>query len=131
MALGFQMSELFYESIPEDRRDIARSAISAAFGRAQPTGLEPITHGASGALIYRVEVTGRPYLLRLETRQDALDDRARGYVCMQAAAEAGIAPPLHHADAAAGRTCVTKPLVMKRARFNLTRGFTLLYRKGG
>ena len=96
------MTNPFFDSIPEDRRDIARSGISAAFGRAQPTGLEQITHGASGALIYRLEVAGRPYLLRLETKQDSLHDRARGYACMQTAAETGIAPPLHFADSSAG-----------------------------
>ena len=96
------MSKLLYDPIPQNRRDIARSAISATFGRAQPTGLEQITRGASGALIYLIEVVGRPYLLRLETKQDALDDRARGFACMQTAAAAGIAPPLYFADPAAG-----------------------------
>ena len=58
--------------------------------------------GAS-ALSYRIEVAGRPYLLRLESfRRDEVRDPHRCYVCMQAAVEAGIAPAVHHADAAAG-----------------------------
>lgn len=57
--------------------------------------------GAS-ALSYRIEVAGRPYLLRLESsRRDEVRDPQRSYACMQAAAEAGIAPAVRHADAAA------------------------------
>ncbi len=95
------MTETYFDAIPEDRRETARSAISAAFG-AKAASLQPITHGASGALIYRIEVDGRPYLLRLENMQRPGNDIARGYACMGTAAEAGIAPPLHHADAEAG-----------------------------
>lgn len=65
------------------------------------TSLEPITLGAS-ASSYRIEVGGRTYLLRLESsRRDEVRDPHRSYVCMQAAAEAGIAPPVRHADPAA------------------------------
>ena len=84
--------------IPEDRRERARSALTAAFGRSPVTSLEPITVGAS-ASSYRIEVGGRPYLLRLEgSRRNEVRDPHRSYVCMKAAAEAGIAPAVHHAD---------------------------------
>jgi len=47
-----------------------------------------MTLGAS-ALSYRIEVAGRPYLLRLESsRRDEVRDPHRSYVCMRAAAEA-------------------------------------------
>jgi aminoglycoside phosphotransferase (APT) family kinase protein len=91
-----------FDAIPEDRREAAQSAISTAFGSRQPTALQRITHGASGALIYRVDVAGRAYLLRLEPKREDFDDEGRSYLCMQSAAGAGIAPPLIHADAAAG-----------------------------
>lgn len=88
--------------VPAERRETARSALTATFGRAPLTALQPITSGAS-ALIYRIEVSGRPYLLRLESPlRDDVRDPQRAYLCMQMAAEAGIAPPLHHADAASG-----------------------------
>jgi aminoglycoside phosphotransferase (APT) family kinase protein len=97
---GLHLSDLV-DRIPEDRRDRARSALVAAFGRAPVTSLEPITMGAS-ALSYRIEVAHRPYLLRLESsRRDEVRDPHRSYACMQAAAEAGIAPAVRHADAAA------------------------------
>ena len=86
------------DRIPEDRRQRARSALTAAFGRAPVTSLEAITMGAS-ASSYRIEVAGRPYLLRLESsRRNEVRDPHRSYVCMRAAAEAGIAPAVHHAD---------------------------------
>jgi aminoglycoside phosphotransferase (APT) family kinase protein len=90
------------DHIPEDRRERARSALAAAFGRSPVTSLEPIAPGAS-ASSYRVDVAGRPYLLRLESsRRDPVRDPHRSYGCMRAAAEAGLAPAVHHADAEAG-----------------------------
>jgi len=91
-----------FDRIPDERRETARSALTTAFGRAPIAALQPITSGAS-ALSYRIEVAGRSYLLRLESPlRDVVRDPQRAYRCMQTAAEAGIAPALHHADAAAG-----------------------------
>jgi len=89
-------------SLPADRRDRARSALTATFGAAPVSVLQAITTGAS-ASIYRVEVGGRPWLLRLESFQrDEVRDPHRAYVCMRSAADAGISPPVLHDDAAAG-----------------------------
>lgn len=97
---GLQLSDPI-DRIPENQRERARTALAATFGRSPVTALEPITLGAS-ALSYRIEIAGRPYLLRLESsRRDDVRDPHRSYACMQAAAEAGIAPAVRHADAAA------------------------------
>jgi Phosphotransferase enzyme family len=62
------------------------------------TALQPVTAGAS-ALSFRIEVAGRPYLLRLESsRRDEVRDPHRAYLCLRAAAEAGIAPAVRYAD---------------------------------
>ena len=91
-----------FESLPAERRDAARAALKTVFGNAPLSSLQPITTGAS-ALICRIEVGGRPYLLRLESLvRDEVRDPERAYACMQRAAEAGIAPAVLHADAAAG-----------------------------
>jgi hypothetical protein len=96
------MREVLFDSLPADRREDARSALKAAFGPAPLTALQRVTSGAS-ALIYRIEVADRPYLLRLESLQrDAVRDPQRSYRCMRTAAAAGIAPTLHHADPTAG-----------------------------
>ncbi|HEX5421378.1 MAG TPA: phosphotransferase [Gammaproteobacteria bacterium] len=96
------MTESVLDAIPEDRRETVRSAIASTFGRAQPNAIEQITRGASGALIYRLDVGNRAYLLRLEPRRGNFDPNDAGYACMRTAAEAGIAPALHYADAASG-----------------------------
>lgn len=58
--------------------------------------------GASAA-IYRIEAGGRPYLLRLDSAiRDNVRDPVRSYPCMLAAAQAGIAPAVHYADADTG-----------------------------
>lgn len=98
---GLQLSDPI-DRIPEDRRHEARAALAEAFGATTVAALEPLTSGAS-ALSCRVEVAGRSYLLRLESsRRDRVRNPHRSYGCMRTAAEAGIAPALHHADAATG-----------------------------
>lgn len=97
---GLHLSDLI-DQIPEDRREKARSALAAAFGRSPVTVLQPLIAGAS-ALSYRIEVAGRPYLLRLKSfRRDEVRDPHRAYLCLRAAAEAGLAPAVRHADPAA------------------------------
>ncbi len=64
--------------------------------------MQPVTGGASGALTYRVEASGRQYLLRLEPPQRSFADIERAYTCMRLAADADIAPPLRYVDATVG-----------------------------
>ena len=87
--------------IPESHRETARSAIAEAFGREKNALVQPVVGGASGALTYRIEVSGKPYLMRLETRRGPLRNPHQ-YTCMQIAATAGIAPALHYADDSMG-----------------------------
>ncbi len=95
------MTDTVLDALPEDRRETVRAAIAAAFGRAQPSAMEQIGSGASGALICRLQVGERSFLLRLEHQRDDFDRRA-SYACMRTASDAGISPPLLHADATAG-----------------------------
>jgi len=95
------MNDVLFEPIPDTHRETVRTALTTAFGGASIAALQPVGGGASGALIYRVDVEGRRYLMRVETRRDRLRNPHQ-YVCMQTAAEAGIAPPLHHGDSETG-----------------------------
>jgi aminoglycoside phosphotransferase (APT) family kinase protein len=95
------VSQHLLDTIPADRRDVARAALSDALGQRSMTTLAPVGGGASGALIYRVDAGGRSYLLRMETRRGPIRNPHQ-YACMQTAAEAGVAPPLVHVDAEAG-----------------------------
>jgi len=89
-----------FDAIPLERRDVARAAVVAALGPEKVSALRPIAGGAS-ALVYRVDTDQRPYLLRIESSHSALQSPYH-YVCMQMAADAGIAPTLRHVDAERG-----------------------------
>jgi thiamine kinase-like enzyme len=88
--------------IPTERREAVLRAVEAAFPGAAIETLEAVTGGASGALIFKATVRGRPYLLRLETGRDGFRDPERQYACLKIAAAAGVAPKLYYADARDG-----------------------------
>ena len=88
--------------LPQSRRDAVGPALQSAFGNWRAGDFHPLGGGVSGALIFRFEVRERPYVLRLEPDRIGLQDRQRHFACMVAAAEAGVAPPVHYADAADG-----------------------------
>jgi aminoglycoside phosphotransferase (APT) family kinase protein len=87
--------------VAEPRRDAARDAVAAAFGRAPLEAIQPLTGGAS-ATTFRIDVAGRPYVLRLEGERSAIRDPDRTFPCLEAAAAAGIAPAVRHLDRAQG-----------------------------
>src|SRR5690349_6088112 len=74
--------------LPQDRREQAERGLVAAFDRSPITALTAITTGAS-AQSYRVDVAGRPYLLRPESPRR---DPHRAYACLPLPVEAGIPP---------------------------------------
>lgn len=86
--------------IPEPRQQAASDALRQAFGvDARLEDFQPLTGGMSGARVFRLRTRGRDHLLRLE-REGA--DSHRHFACLAAAAEAGIAPAVRHADARSG-----------------------------
>lgn len=90
-----------FDALPPDWRDLARFAVISALSRTQVDAVSPIAGGIS-ALTYRVDAGGRAYVLRLEGPAGGLRDPRRSYGCWASAAEAGVAPPLRHADPDAG-----------------------------
>jgi aminoglycoside phosphotransferase (APT) family kinase protein len=93
---------LALELIPLERREGARSALAATFGSSPVSEPQPLHGGASAARIYRVDHEARAYVLRLDHIPGASGNPHRGYACMRAAADAGIAPPLRYADPETG-----------------------------
>src|SRR5690242_5646739 len=91
----------FLDALPAERRETARSALTTTFGSAPLTAIQRVTGGASGALIYRIEIDGKSYLFRMETRRSPFRNPHQ-YVCMQTAVDAGIAPPAHFVDPVEG-----------------------------
>jgi len=85
--------------IPELHREAVANGLHAAFGVAAPDAIRPLTEGMSESLVYRIDVRGRPYVLRIHLRT-AMPEPTRHFTYMQHAAEAGIAPRVHYASAA-------------------------------
>ena len=88
--------------LPPDRRPAIDRALLAAFGSTTLDAVSPVSGGLSGAGVYRLEMGGTAYLLRLDGPRDGMRDPARSQACMKIAAEAGLAPRVLHADAQAG-----------------------------
>ncbi|HEY7839492.1 MAG TPA: phosphotransferase [Terriglobales bacterium] len=69
-------------------------ALRAAFGVAACDSIQPLTAGLSPALVYRIEVGGCPYLLRINL--NPISDPARWFASMGAAAAAGLGPAVRY-----------------------------------
>jgi hypothetical protein len=87
--------------IPEVQREMARAAVAAAFGSASNYTASPVLGGVSGAFVYRVDIAGHRYVLRMEGAENSLRNPHQ-YAAMKIAAAAGIAPRLHYIDEVAG-----------------------------
>jgi thiamine kinase-like enzyme len=83
--------------IPETKITAVRDALQITFGVNEYEDISQLTAGLSSALIFRIVVFGKPYLLRIITRTDAMGDPSHYYRCMKPAAEAGLAPRIWYA----------------------------------
>ena len=83
--------------LPEHHRPAVTRGLIVAFGVATLDSASPVSGGLSGAAVYRIEVGGVAYLLRIQNGRDAIRDPARGHACMKIAAEAGLAPRVLYA----------------------------------
>ena len=98
-----QLARHSFDLLPKQHRDSVREALLTAADGSAVLSLEPVTGGASGALVHRVDIRGgRSLLLRIETARDPFRDPHRSYPCLRTAADAGIAPTVHVADADTG-----------------------------
>lgn len=78
--------------IPEIRLNAVKKALQEAFGVSEYEDIKQLTVGLSSALVFRIVVKGKPYLLRIITRTDAMGDPTIQFACMKSASEAGLAP---------------------------------------
>jgi len=85
--------------IPDAHRDAVTNALQAAFGVAAPDKISPLTEGMSQSLVYRLEIAGRSYALRIHLRTYGANP-TQHFAYMQQAADAGIAPRVHYASEA-------------------------------
>jgi hypothetical protein len=89
--------------VPAIQRDAVHTALTAAFGPAPITTASRVIGGASGAILLRVEVGARDYLLKIEGPETPLLRRnPHRFAAGRRATEAGVAPALHYQDEANG-----------------------------
>jgi hypothetical protein len=84
--------------IPEEKKAALFRGLDEAFGATAMEDIRRITKGLSSDLVFRIVVEGSPYLLRIMTRIDERMDPGRIFACMNAAAEAGIAPRVRYSN---------------------------------
>jgi hypothetical protein len=83
--------------IPENILNEVRKALQSTFGTGTYDDLELQTTGLSNALVLRIVVKGKPYLLKIARTDSLSDPTLYYYSCMRSAAEAGIAPKVWYA----------------------------------
>lgn len=106
--------------IPENRTEAVKNALKSVFGTKEFDEITKITTGLSNALVFRIIVTGKPYLLRVITRTDVMFDPTNNYACMKAAADAGIAPKIWYMNVEA-RFSITDFIEAKAFPINVAR----------
>jgi len=89
---------LFETAIPDEKLAAVRKALSAAFGSCPVDDIQLTGGGLSTALVYRLRIDNKGYLLRIITDVSELNDPHRQYICMNAAAAAGIAPRVYYTN---------------------------------
>src|SRR5262245_14247309 len=81
--------------------------------RGPTTKITAIAAGLSGAGVYRVDASGRSYVLKIAGPRDAVDGWRARTAILRAAADAGVAPAVVHVDDE--RRAVVTELVVNRS----------------
>ena len=63
--------------IPKTKQTAVKNALQATFGTGEFEDIRELTGDLTSALVYRIVVKGKPYLLRIITRDDVKEDRVR------------------------------------------------------
>jgi hypothetical protein len=82
--------------IPQEKIAGVTRGLNEAFGVAESDEIRDLTERPGSNRAFRIVVGGSAYLLRINTRAG---DMTRHFSCMQAAAEAGLAPRVLYASA--------------------------------
>ena len=84
--------------IPEEKIAAVAKALQTTFGTSPYEEITQLTAGLSTALIFRIVVRGKPYLLRIIMRTDAMGDPTHQINCLKTPTEAELAPKLLYAS---------------------------------
>lgn len=78
--------------IPQEKNAAVSRALCAVFDSTVIEDIRGMRQGLGSDLVFRIVVRGSPFLLQIMTRMDEQNDPVRRFMCMRAAAEAGLAP---------------------------------------
>jgi thiamine kinase-like enzyme len=84
--------------IPESKRNAAEKALRETFGISAPDSIELLAGGLSSALVYKITIGSKAYVLRIMMQTDRLRDPGRQFACMRLAARAACAPRVYHTN---------------------------------
>lgn len=98
--------------IPAHKQTAVEQALQDTFGVNHPDNMQPMTKGLSGSLVYRIMLQDKPYLLRVIPDAASRDNPAHYFGCMQAAADAGLAPAIRYLNIE-DRICITDYITAK------------------
>jgi hypothetical protein len=84
--------------IPQEKSAAVTRGLREAFRVTELEDIRRVTKGLSSDLVFRIVVKGCPYMLRIIMRLNEQTDPARHFTCLQAAAQAGLAPRVWYAS---------------------------------
>ena len=109
--------------IPENKIGDVKKALLSTFGVTTYDDISLLTTGLSNALVSRIAVKGKPYLLKIARTDSLSDPTLYYYSCMKPAAEAGIAPKVWYAGVEDGISITDyielKPFPLSKAKTRL------------
>lgn len=100
-----------FADLTEAQRDAAQAALRHVLGSTPIEAIAPVSGGTTAAAVFRIDAAGKSWVLRVEGQPSPLRNPHQ-YASMRIAADAGIAPPLHHVDEA-GRVAVMDFIVQR------------------
>jgi aminoglycoside phosphotransferase (APT) family kinase protein len=90
--------DLLIATIPESKLLAVQKALISLFNHSDVGDIQLLTGGLSSALVYRVTIESKNYLLRIVMRVDEVHNPQRQHICMGLAASANIAPHVYYSD---------------------------------
>ena len=90
--------DLLIATIPESKLPAVQKALTSIFNHSEIEDIQLLTGGLSSALVYRITVESKNYLLRIVMRVDEVHDPQRQHICMGLAASDNIAPHVYYSD---------------------------------
>jgi thiamine kinase-like enzyme len=85
-------------TIPEIKLPAVKKALTSLFNHSEVEDIQLLTGGLSSALVYRLTIESKNYLLRIVMRADEMHDPQRQHICMSLAASANIAPHVYYSN---------------------------------